>query len=171
MLSVRRITEILFYNNNLIVYDEIEEYTYAIKILILKILHIVVFISISIVWNCFFPMIIFLSIFSFIRSRIGGYHAATWGRCVLISYIIGIAFCLSVNIPSVIRLKEYIFILNVFIIFYISRIESKLLIYLVIMGITMIFLPYEFIIAVFLGELFSLILYYLSSYLKVNTKE
>lgn len=72
-----------------------EVYKYAIQILVLKILHIIGVLGIAILLNQFYYMVIFLSLYSFIRGHIGGFHAKTRCGCFLISVMMSLIISIS----------------------------------------------------------------------------
>lgn len=158
---IHKLTEYLFYKKNLIEYDEIEEYKYGLEVMILKLIHFLLFFIFGIIHNCLIPLIIFLMIFSHIRSEVNGYHATTRFRCLIISFamVISLYFCILNKIID----KEYLIFLNILLSLLLFKQCSKLFNKLSFLIIVMIMAPYNIVISIFVAELFPLILYYINA--------
>ena len=84
--------------------EEIEEYRYNLEGFYLKISKLLIMIQLSIIFNVFFEMILFIIIFNFIREPAHGLHASKSYICLITSSItfIGIPY-----ISKIIELNLY----------------------------------------------------------------
>lgn len=73
--------------NNIISYSDIEEYRYALKVLILKAIHLILILCVGFIFQIIDETILFLVVYSIIRQRVGGYHSKSPYICFLLSII------------------------------------------------------------------------------------
>lgn len=95
------------YDRNYISSDEIEWCIYVIEKLILQ----TIFLTLTFAWvaftSSFIETLIPVSVFCYLRSKIGGYHAKHASICLLLSSLFVISCKLSVN--ALIEINPYIF--------------------------------------------------------------
>lgn len=161
----KKIAISLFLKNNLIQYDEIDEFTYGLEVLCLKIMHILVFLILGYSYGKLISMLIFLSTYSFIRSRIGGFHAKKSINCLIISFLIGIClwYCLCINHLNV----KVIIITHCLLSIIICFLYPKLLPIIVILLLTFVF-PYYVYIPIWFAELVSVLLWFVNKVKNYN---
>lgn len=157
---------LLYYKKNLIELNDIESYVYGLEVLLLKFTHTLIFLVFGILNNNLPSVLVFLYLFSYIRSRIHGFHAKTRSQCLLYSIIM----CIILNIGLIYKLpnNEIIFINMIFTII-LCKIIPKSAPFLISIEILLLLLPYNLLYSIFVAELFSLLLYYimhLNTYIK-----
>lgn len=80
--------------------EEIEIVRYGLEIAVLKITFFAAACVISLLMNSFLQFIIFISLFSLLRSYAGGYHAQTRKRCFIQSMLLIIVAIIIINITQ-----------------------------------------------------------------------
>lgn len=80
--------------------DEAEIVRYGLEMTILKVTFFAAALVVSIFMNSFWQFIIFISLFSVLRSYAGGYHAKTRTRCFVQSILLIIAAIMIINITQ-----------------------------------------------------------------------
>lgn len=157
-IMYKRLATDLFYRNKLIKLDEIEDYAYGIELLTLKIIHILLFAIFGFIYGKILSVIIFLAFYSFIRSRIGGYHAKNCLSCFFYSIIISISLCLCLELQNinVIRLIFSYFILTLLLCILYPKISFRILfLFLFILNFS-----YQLFFPIWFAELISILLYF-----------
>lgn len=156
---LRKTTINLFYKNDLIKFNEIDNYVYGLEVLLLKIAHTSVFILFGILNKNLLSLLLFLYLFSYIRARIHGYHANTRIKCLLLSLIMCFILCLGLvyKFPK----REILLFMNLITTLLICKIIPKSSPFLFSLTMLVFFAPNKIINPIFFAEFFSLILYYL----------
>lgn len=80
--------------------EEAEIVRYGLEIAVLKITFFAAALVISLLMNSFWQFIIFISLFSVLRSYAGGYHAKTRIRCFIQSMLLIVAAIIIMNITQ-----------------------------------------------------------------------
>lgn len=80
--------------------DEAEIVRYGLEIAVLKTIFFAATLIVSLLMNSFWQFIIFISLFSVLRSYAGGYHAKTQIRCFIQSMLLIIAAVMIINITQ-----------------------------------------------------------------------
>lgn len=90
-----------FINHNRKIDDEEAEIVrYGLEMAALKITFFAAALAVSLLMNSFWQFIIFISLFSVLRSYAGGYHAKTRIRCFIQSMLLIIAAVMIINITQ-----------------------------------------------------------------------
>lgn len=84
--------------NKIILLQEVDEYNFALKIILLKIIHYIAIFCIAIILNIFIETVIFLYSYSVIRNYIGGIHANNPLVCLGISILFVVVLKIFLNI-------------------------------------------------------------------------
>lgn len=87
-------------NNRKIDDEEAEIVRYGLEMAVLKITFFAAALAVSLLMNSFWQFIIFISLFSILRSYAGGYHAKTRVRCFIQSMLLIIAAVVTINITQ-----------------------------------------------------------------------
>lgn len=80
--------------------EEAEIVRYGLEMAVLKITFFAAALVVSLLMNSFWQFIIFISLFSILRSYAGGYHAKTRIRCFIQSMLLIIAAVIIINITQ-----------------------------------------------------------------------
>lgn len=80
--------------------EEAEIVRYGLEMAILKVTFFAAALVVSIFMNSFWQFIIFISLFSLLRSYAGGYHAQTRTRCFVQSILLIVAAIMIINITQ-----------------------------------------------------------------------
>lgn len=80
--------------------EEAEIVRYGLEIAVLKITFFASALIISLLMNSFWQFIIFISLFSILRSYAGGYHAKTRIQCFIQSMLLVVAAIMIINITQ-----------------------------------------------------------------------
>lgn len=108
--------------------DEQELYDYCFEILLSTIVNLLIVLSIAIITNTFLYCICYVTTFMICRATVGGYHADTHFRCLLIlllAYGIYTALLLSLNHQSMSILSCSFIVISIFIILLFAPVEDK----------------------------------------------
>lgn len=80
--------------------EEAEIVRYGLEMAVLKITFFAAALAVSLLMNSFWQFIIFISLFSVLRSYAGGYHAKTRIRCFIQSMLLIIVALMIINITQ-----------------------------------------------------------------------
>lgn len=80
--------------------EEAEIVRYGLEMAVLKITFFAAALAVSLLMNSFWQFIIFISLFSVLRSYAGGYHAKTRIRCFIQSMLLIVAAIIIMNITQ-----------------------------------------------------------------------
>lgn len=153
--------------NKIIDKEELEEYRYALNVLLLKSIHYFVIFATAFYMNIIIESIIFLYCYSTIRSYVGGVHAQNPLFCLFISllFIVGLKPIINFSINPILSIITLI-ILSFY--WYINCKKSlskiKFLIQLIFINIGSIILfslnQFTYINCIFYGYILNIILFY-----------
>lgn len=153
--------------NKIIDKEELEEYRYALNVLLLKSIHYFVIFAIAFYMNIIIESIIFLCCYSTIRSYIGGIHAQNPLICLFISllFIVGLKPIINISINPILLIITLI-ILSFYWYGNCKKTLSKIkfLMHLIFINISSIILfsfnQFTYINCIFYGYLLNIILFY-----------
>ncbi|MEG2506487.1 MAG: accessory gene regulator B family protein [Longicatena sp.] len=151
-------------DNGVIDNQQIEEYVYGFEVLKLKIIHSFLIMLIAFYTGKFIPILLFLYLFSSVRSLIGGKHAKSKYVCLFISLMMTMFACFILEKNS---LPNWLFVIGIFILIlkigYIikSKMFSKNILYISFLLTLIAFIldMEQILIVIYLALLFSLLLY------------
>lgn len=142
----------------------VEEYRYAFEVIFLKFMHILVILSIAMLYKKTMFICFFLLFFISIRKKIGGFHAKSRTYCLFISITISFLLCNLIDLYS--NINQFVFFASVFLIICLYFLKNKfwkewtfLFVYLIIFQNIDIM-----IFALFYATLFSVVLYIIGKF-------
>lgn len=144
-------------NYGIISEDEKDEYQYGIEVLLLKCLHLLTILIISITLGFVLESIVFLSVYNNVRGIIGGYHAKTRIVCliytiliVLVLYLI-LLFARFSTYMILVLIFELIVSITIFVLNknmkYKNKLKLSLMILLILSCLFYLFSYYTFVLA------------------------
>lgn len=129
--------------NNVIDSNEMEEYRYALNVILLKGLHYLIIFAIGTILNILFETITFIYIYIVCRSYIGGFHANNPILCCMLSalFMLGLYLINQMNVILDTKILLFLVILSIYIYNVCKNIfRYRLLYHLILINILSIFL-------------------------------
>ena len=106
----RKITNLMI-SKCIISDDEIETFQYGVEIAFIKMIHTLTIFMIGLLSRKLIEMILFVAIFSLLRSCINGYHSKTKMGCLIISIFMAMGLIISLSFLSLFKNMNFLIII------------------------------------------------------------